>query len=44
MFSWHNAVKRTIRNPNDVRNFGPDQFAQAVLKRNKEVFDRLAEM
>jgi hypothetical protein len=43
-FSWHRAVKRLIRNPNDVRYFGPDEFAIAVLKRNKQVFDKLAEM
>ena len=28
----------------DRRRFGPDQFAVAVLKQNKEVFERLADM
>jgi len=26
------------------RKFGPDQFAVAMLKQNKEVFERLADM
>lgn len=42
--SFHKTVKHMIANPKDARNFDPDQFAYAVLKRNKEVFERLADM
>jgi len=42
--SLHGTVKRIIANPQKAQNSTPDQFALAVLKRNKEVFERLAEM
>ena len=42
--SLHRTVKRMIANPKDAQNFGPEQFALAVLKHKKEVFEKLAEM
>jgi len=41
---FHRTAKHLVSNPKDARSFSPDQFAIAVLKRNKEVFDKLAEM